>query len=495
MAIPFSKYVSITSGVGGGNAVARKELILRMFSSNPLIAPNTVYEFTDLDSVNSFFGTSSEEYQRASIYFGFISKNIVKAQKISYYRYIKTDTKPMIWGGQTAKNLGDFSSISDGQFILEIGGIKKTITVDLSGATSLSDVANKIQTSIQTNEEAQFKTATATYNVSRKSFDFVGGVAEDATISVQSSSAGTNITDLLEWNYLAVFANGAVAENLTTCLNKSVNISTNFATLLFVDDLTLAEKQEVASWTQAGNNAYMYCAPTTLNTANTDSAGLIDYGGTGLTIVNDDYADMIPAILTATIDFSKRNSVINFMYNQLDFQPSVTTGTLSNQMDALRVNYYGQTQTAGQNISFYQRGNLMGGATDATAMNTYVNEIWLKDAMGASIMSVLLSLAKVSANSKGRAQILTTCQIVINEALNNGVISVGKTFNNTQKLYIEQITGDDLAYIEIQNKGYWLDAVIAEQVVNGVTEYSVNYTLLYGKDDTVRKVNGTHILI
>jgi hypothetical protein len=42
----------------------------------------------------------------------------------------------------------------------------------------------------------------------------------------------------------------------------------------------------------------------------------------------------------------------------------------------------------------------MGLATDPVDMNVYANEIWLKDAAGAAILSLLLSLGKVSANAR-----------------------------------------------------------------------------------------------
>lgn len=66
----------------------------------------------------------------------------------------------------------------------------------------------------------------------------------------------------------------------------------------------------------------------------------------------------------------------------------------------------------------------------------------------------------IPANIFGQAQILTALQESINAALNNGVISVGKTFDIIQKLYITQLAGDDGAWQQVQNIGYWIDAVM-----------------------------------
>jgi hypothetical protein len=139
---------------------------------------------------------------------------------------------------------------------------------------------------------------------------------------------------------------------------------------------------------------------------------------------------------------------------------------------------------------------MMGLSTDAVDMNTYANEQWLKDAAGSAIMSLLLSMPKVSANEKGRAQLLTVIQSVIDTALFNGTIAIGKTLNTIQKLYIGSITGDDLAWHQVQAIGYWVDCVLESYVtVDGRTEWKASYTLMYGKDDVVRSVDGSHILI
>ena len=104
--------------------------------------------------------------------------------------------------------------------------------------------------------------------------------------------------------------------------------------------------------------------------------------------------------------------------------------------------------------------------------------------------------ARVPANAEGRGQVIGILQDVIDQALFNGVISVDKPLTITQKLYIGQITGDDLAWHQIQNTGYWLDAAAESYVTtDSRTEWKIVYTLVYSKDDAIRKIDGTHVLI
>lgn len=498
MAISFKKYVDITSGVGAGASVSRKDMILRIYTTNELVPPNTVIEITELADVGTYFGTTSEEYKRASFYFGFVSKNIKSPNKIAFYRYVDADTEPKIFGGTSLKAYTSFVTITNGSFDLEIGGVTHTITTDLTTAASLTDVASLIQTQIQAETEPQFATATVSYNATRKSFDFIGGVAEVATISVSVASTGTSIVDLLEWNAAAIFSDGKTVETLTTCLDESADLSSNFATFLFTKTLTIVEKEEIAQWTKAQNVRFMFLTPTSYNDAQSHYDNLNIYGGVDVILegTTGEYHEMQPACIIAATDYSKINSVQNTMFYQFSLTPTVTTTLKSNELDNLRVNYYGQTQTAGQNISFYQRGNMMGLAVDPVAENVYANEIWFKDALGASIMELLLNLSYVGWNEKGRGQILNTVQSVIDEALFNGVVSVGKPLNNTQKLYIGQLTGDDEAWREVQSKGFWVDcALTSETTQSGTVEYSADYTIIYSKADAIRKAVGRHVLI
>ncbi|OYW78788.1 MAG: hypothetical protein B7Z19_06545, partial [Polynucleobacter sp. 32-46-5] len=86
---------------------------------------------------------------------------------------------------------------------------------------------------------------------------------------------------------------------------------------------------------------------------------------------------------------------------------------------------------------------------------------------------------------------------VIDQALVNGVISVGKPLTSAQQIYITNATGDDTAWRQVQSEGYWIDVEIVAYVdtITGTTKYKAVYVLIYSKDDVIRKVEGTDVLI
>ncbi|MGJ0509059.1 MAG: DUF3383 domain-containing protein [Methylocystis sp.] len=498
MAINFRKYVDITSGIGAGASVARRDLIGRLFSTNPLIPTKSLIEFDDIESVLAYFGSTSEEYKRAAFYFGWISKNITRAKKIAFARWADVAVAAQIFGDTDQKALATFTAISDGTFILNVGEQSATVTgVDLSGAVSLAAVAALIEDAIQLEAGSQFTDATVVYNATRGSFDFTSGDVGTAAISVEAEGTGTDLLGPLGWTGTgAILSDGADGETITDVLTESADASNNFGTFLFIPTLTIEEIEEAAIWNNTQNILYMFMVPTTDANASAYSAALIDYAGVAITLSEtaDEYPEMIPMIILAATDYTAQNSVQNYMYQIFAVTPGVTTTLQSNALDALRVNYYGRTQTAGQQIDFYQRGTLTGLPVSPSDMNVYANEIWLKDAVGASIMELLLALAKVSANAKGRIQIISQIQAVIGEALRNGTISVGKILTNTQKLFIGEITNDPDAWQQVQTIGYWLDCEI-QRVDGDPVEYKAVYTLVYSKDDVIRKVEGRHVLI
>lgn len=495
MAISFKKYIDITSGVGGGAGVRERDLITRIFTANPLVPAGSYLEIDNIEDVASYFGASSEEYKRAAFYFGWISKSITRAKKISFARWVEDDSIPRIYGVKKSHSLSSWQAINSGNLTLTIGGQVEEFTgLDFSTATSLTNVSDIINTAIKARIGDMWAKANSFYDAVNRRFIFEGGATLDATIS-----ASGDVADLIGWATGAIYSDGALAQPVVDTLINATDASNNFASFLFIPELTDEQIIELAEWNDTQNVMYMYLVPCIASNAESLSAALIGYSGVSLTLtsIEGEYDEMIPGIILAATDYSRRNASQNYMFQQFpELTPKVTKTPDSNVYDNLRVNYYGQTQTAGQNISFYQRGVMMGGPQDLIDHNIYGNETWLKDAVSAQIMSLLLSVSRVPANDNGRAQLLAIIQSKIEQALFNGTISVGKALAKVQQLYVTELTGDELAWQQIQNIGYWIDCQMESYVTqDSRTEFKATYRLIYSKDDAIRKVEGTHTLI
>lgn len=516
MSIPFTKYVNIISGVSGANQVAERSLSLRIFTINAFVPTQDILEFSSAEAVTNYFG-ASEEAERAIYYFGFQSKTNIKPDLISFSRWVDVATPPQIFGNLLANTaISFFQAITNGSFTLTMGGDTNLVSgINFSTATNLNDVASILETAIQAETGTQFPAAQVVFNNIHSAFDLTGGVAANAVISVAPGTVGTDIATIIGWlpkaiNGIggAVWSDGSIAESITDTLNKSQDISNNFATFLFTTEaaLTQSEITEAATWNAGINVKYIYTVGVTPDLITSYATDLAGYAGLGISNApdlaaldpdnDDEFPEILPAAIFAATDYTAPNATQNFMFqisSSIPLTPSVVDADTSNLYDSLRINYYGQTQQAGRNISFYQRGLLMGGSNAPKDWNTYANEIWLKDVAGVSIMNLLLAVNKVPANASGRIMILAILQPVIDQALLNGVISVGKALTPVQIATITLITDDTDAWRQVQNSGYWINCTI--DLNTQTNEYEANYLLVYSKDDVIRKVNGTHTLI
>jgi len=501
MPISFSKYVNIVSAVGGAGVATARELILRLVSSDPQIPSGSVVEFDTAAEVSTYFGVTSPEFLQAQFYFSFISKLATQPSKISFTHWADAATAPRVYGEMGTYLLADYTAITDGTLTVTMGPDTEVFSaMDFTLDLSLADVAATLEAKIQAAPPATllWTAATVTYNATAGRFELLGGDTGSAAMDVAATGSGTDMRSLIGWAPPgARYSFGSDIQTVTEVMTESTQLSNNFGSFSFTDILSAAESLEAATWNDGENVKFMFTQRVGDLDAATLQAAVSDLSGIGLTLydgalVPAEYPWLLPAAIMAATPYSRRASVQNYMFQQASLTPSVTGDTLSATYDAIKVNYYGQTQQAGQNISFYQRGFLQGLSSDPIDMGVYANEVFLKDAIGVSIINLLLALSSVPASSRGINQVLSVIQSDIDDALTSGIISVGKSLDSTQIAFITSITGDPNAYLQIEGIGYWISAQILEPVPD---EFEVNYTLLYSKNDSVRKVEGSHILI
>ena len=486
MAITQTKYINIISAVGGSEPLRQRDVIARVFTTNYLVPAGQVVEFSGgmnaaLASVGEYFGVTSDEYKFASKYFQ-VNKKGVAPQKISYAGFATEARAAMVIGGASAATLSQIQAITAGT--LTIGSDSYT-SINLSSATDLASVATAL-TAIVTSDgyvvtydatNARFVLATST----------TGAEAEIGAVS------GT-VADLLGWTN-GVKTDGVAAKTALETVTASAELSNNFFSFCFLgsvlsnDDITA-----IAEWTSTQNAKYMFSLAVTNTNAETIANLVKSYDGVALTLdLYNDMAEFMPMSRIASIDYTKANAAISMFYQQFaGVQPSVNTTTEANAYDALRVNYYGETAQAGQEVSFYQNGVLQGSITD---MGVFANEAWLKDAFITAILNLRLGLDTLPANNTGVGLVLATMMDVVNQSIYNGVTLPGKTLSSTQKAYITQLTGDNDAWMKVQGNGYYITAELEKYTENNVEKYKVTFLYVYSKGDSINYVEGRDIMI
>lgn len=518
MPISQTKYVDIKSGAGGQAAAANKELILRVFSRNIAIEPQKVLEFESSAAALAFFGEDSQEGKLSQAYFSYLSRRNTTPKKISFYRDERAGGESFSWSSvltASPEHPGDIKQlegVTQGSFSLTIGDSTINFNgLDFSQINSLSDAALIIENAVRAGwPEGSVKNNARCFirTIEGQSGEYFniesGDVGSPSAITVfndTNASEGTYIGSLLglDASQNPIFTPGgsSSAEGKTAfeLLEESYSLNNNFGSFKFLDESDAADMIKAAQWCHDKNVRNMFILTCTQENHANLQEQTKDYNGTALIYVADtnDLAWVLPAAVMASTDYNRVNASPNFMYKQMaGLTPAVTSDALYKTLSPLKINFYGATQQTGAEIAFFQPGMLQGSITD---MGVYAGEVWLKDALAVTFLNHQLSVGKWPANTSGEATGEALAQSVIEQALNNGVISPGKNLTNTQKAYIASVTGLEEGWRTLQDKGYIFSGEMVSNTVNGAEVWTYEYTLLYSKGDSVRKVEGTHTLI
>lgn len=498
MPIKQTRYVDIASAVIGASAVPMRKLTGRLFSTNPKIPAGKVLEFAS-GQVDDLLGPDSPEAHFARQYFSYTSPAPVsKPQTLQIVAYAPEGRVPTLFGKKptTISGLTSVHLVGGNVFTVTIGEISKTYTdMNFTGANSYSDVASKLQVKLNSEPEPQFANCRVEYNALEGIFILFGGVQESHTISVTSNIFSNAMG----------FSAGEVHEGVTGQIPLNAfmiaeQISDSFGSATFLDELPLEHAVALAQYVAGENVKYQLHLTVNEDHAEDFSAALIGTASVGLNLKAADYfyTQALPMAVMAATDYDRTNATTNYMFRQfgVTFPAQVTSDTIANQLDKLRINYYGETAIAGSQIRFYQRGLLCGGPSNPLDMSVHANEQWLKAYIAQQWFSVLLATRGVPANKDGEARALMVIAGAVTKAISNGTILAGKTLTEVQKLAIADASGDDLAWYDVQDKGYWYNAQIVESTgESGLSEYVMKYVLVYGKGDWVRKVEGSHNLV
>lgn len=524
MAIRQAKYIDITSGVGGKSAVKNREFIARVFTTNELCGFGHVYEFDSLDEVGKYFGTESEEYNWASRYFGFVSKTITKAKKISFMKWADDTNDGSGSGASTyspnayvlglsapSTTMTNYPA-SNGKLVLVLDGVRYEYIASITEPpATINDVALAVQAAITSDATYPLTGTTVTVTSDSKiKVDFGSSTANVhiGGFEAQAVTAGAyDLATLLGINKgNSVCSDYAPAETPVNAAIRSDSISDNYGSFIFlggiIDDSTYEKTKAVIEWNKSKNYKYLFLFSGMGYTS--ASGGLTENGLVSMATAvkgmapdsvlsayrfENDAIDSLISALFATTDYQRTNSTKCFMYQQNSaIEPSITSDASANALDTLNVNYMGETQSAGGKIAFLQDGV----AIDGTDIGVVCNEIWMKSSFWTAIMNLLLTVEKVPANEDGVGLLKTVMMGTITTAIRNGTIQPRKTLTTNQKVYIGQVTGNSEAWKDVYNDGYVLDLKIEADDNN---RYVAKYVLVYSKGDAVRKIEGADILV
>lgn len=494
MSISIEKYVEIKSGINNLKTVTNKELIARIFCTNSKLPVGSSLEFESLKNVGKFFSVTSDEYKLAQKYFNFVSKYQTQAKKISFAKDYRNGSNAFILATEQA-DINELQQVVAGTIEISINGTTKTIeNINLSSCSTLELVAQQLNTEF-TRENINVVCSLTVENTFKFTLD--GTPADNDTLSVSTTDL-TNLLKLTE-NYNAILSVGAQSgKSIETVLEKNYETDNNFATFAFLSTLSNEDITNIANWNRDNHpTEFLFVAKVLESNFVEIYNNVKEIDGITLELCDDTeegkFNFIIPMAITATTDYNRRNGTQNYMYNQIsNVKVLVDSDDEAKKYDGKRINYYGRTQQAGQKIAFYQDGVCQGRYEH---QNIFINEIWLKDAMTTKFLNYMLLTSNWSYSLSGIGIGDGLANEIIEKAKENGVITIGKEIEDNDKIYIRNLTNDDNAWRNIQDKGYYFKGYIQKEKKDTKTIYKYCYLLVYSKGDMISKVEGSNIAI
>lgn len=254
--------------------------------------------------------------------------------------------------------------------------------------------------------------------------------------------------------------------------------TTNWATFLTIFDPDFgfgnAQKLLFAAWNSSiPGDDFVYLAwdadPTpALSSQAVSSLGylLIQNANSGTTCISTPTyvkAAFVSGAI-ASINFIQRQGRATLCFkSQANLVADVNNQTVSANLTANGYNYYGVFATATQPFNFLRPGTITGAFK---WLDSYVNQIWLNNALQQALMTLLTSVLSIPYNRQGYNLVEAACMDPINAALNFGAIQPGIPLSVLQAVTVNTAAGINIS-TTLGNRGWYLQILPASALSRG----------------------------
>ena len=505
MAISQTNYVDITSAVAGAAATGAPSLQHRRITTGALTKPNgqpaasgeiVTVTYGMLDILNQVLGNSAD---RALAQQYFAIKTTPPVAKPASMEFVFVDSNQVAANSTITGAESDLDNLKlasgESLTITTTKGQETVVVPDLSGAADIDALAALVNGALTAATDAVVTAANGALVVTYPET----GSTVDAIMSATGEAAA--LLGLATYTG-AVVVKGGVLTAVDAYIESRTK-SKNFGTFSIegCKDLPLHELEKLKNYHASYNVLHQLYIELDAKQGIQGMDVYQTFKDTPmcafiLSETPNQHKAMIPAGLIDATDFEGRNTVNQIMYRQASGMTADVDNDIDKlALDGLLVSYYGETAVNATPLSFFQKGNLNGTVLDPRDMMVAACEQWIKGKVASDLITTLVA-SRIPANLDGKTRIRSMIENgAVASALRSGAIIVQKELTQLQKEVILDMTGDDNAWLDVKNNGYWLDVEIRTVVVDGVEEKHAHYVLIYAKADFVRKIVGSHNLI
>lgn len=404
-------------------------LLLIIGTSTVLPVAERMREYSDITSIATDFGTSSEEYKAALAFF---SQAPAPTTLRIGRRFAAAVSGENLGSLNYTKTIATWNAVTAGSMQVSIDGVNKTLSaMNFATDTTLALVAARIQAALVT---AGAVGATVVFLGNR----FVirsGTTGVTSTVGYTSTTgSGTYIGTLLgtDASVTPILSAGAVVESAATCLTNMQNYSTTWYGVTFTNTASVQDLKDAAAWCEAMVKIFGY---NTSDMNSKDPLQTTDLGyymksmtyrrTFGIFDSTDPYAVCSAMARAFVVNFNEQNSTLTLKFKTLPgCSPENLTSNDKTALDAKNLNYYTQ---------FGDSAML---AEGVMANGVFFDEVhgldWLQNAIETNVFGFLYTrTTKVPQTDRGMQLIVQQVEKALADGVNNGLLAPG-TWNGDE---------------------------------------------------------------
>lgn len=482
--IPLSLDFSITPNVvsPAGSAVDANGLML---TDNELIPVGAVQSYYSSSDVSALMGSDSKEFLAAQQYFNGYDNSSVIPGELLMYRLVTAPVAGYLLSG-TLKGvpLATLKAIPAGTITLTVDGTSVTSAlIDLSSATSFSDIADDLETGIGASKVSVEWLPIANRFIIRSAT--TGADSEVSFASVGTLATGLKLTQ----DTAATVSPGSDAVSMTDMMNNIINTNQNWILFQALTELTDDQKTELCAWASASHNRYGYvvhdtsAAPTVANNASCFVQSVVVANGyENIFPIYGTYLYAVTALAyAASIDFARTNGRISFKFRAFSgLAPNVTDLATAKALKSNGYNFYG---AYGLNKTMKQYASDGAISGKFLWLDSFIDQVWINANLVSAYAELFTDNQSYAFNANGYGAVQAATIDPAELAVTFGAIQKGVTLDASQIRRVNNTVGKDISSI-LYSQGWYLNiptqtgAARIDRNLQGVTFFWVDGQLI-----------------
>lgn len=454
--IPLSVDFNITPNVvtPAGSAVDANGLML---TDNELVPVGKVQSFYQSSDVSALMGSDSKEFLAAQQYFNGYDNSSVIPGELLMHRIVTADVAGYLLSGNLkGKPLATLKAIPAGTITLFVDGTSTTsASIDLSTATSFSDIADKLETGIGASK------VTVDWLPIANRF-IIRSVTTGDTSEVSFAIAGALATGLLLTEATAATVSpGSDAQTLTDTMSGIINTNQNWILFNSLVELDDDQKTELCAWASSSKNRFGYVvhdtteAGTVANNANCFVQKVVVANGyENIFPVYGSYLYSVTALAyAASVDFARTNGRISFKFRGFaGLAPNVSDLATAQALKSNGYNFYG-SYSLNKTMKQYSSDGAISGKF--VWLDSFIDQVWINANLVAAYANLFTNNQSYPFNANGYGAVQAATIDVAEQALTFGAIQRGVVLDNAQIRIVNNTVGKDISAV-LYSQGWFL---------------------------------------